>query len=219
MDKISVEVDSTSGRHFHFPILFDIHGNIYLDGRKVKDDLFIKLGISGKNKLEVENGFEIEDFLEEMTNKLTSITKIESLTAKIKKEEVEKAKTIIKEEFDEEPEEEYFPEDNHYHVEYSEEDDEDWYRYLDEDQYFTFSSISHKISVVKIKNEDVDALYESIIYDKGNVIAKSTMKNSVIPFRIFLHSDGKITVKTTGTSEYNFRLRINDLGNVEIIEL
>lgn len=219
MDKILVEIDSSLGKPYHFPVLFDIHGNVYLDGRKEKDNFLIKLGISKENKLEIDIGFKVEKSKKEKTQKLTSITKINSLSAKLKKEEVEKAKEMIKEEFDEEPQEDYFPEDSHYHIEQSEEDEEEWYRFLDDDQYFSFSSVTHKINVVKIQDEDIDALYETIIYDKGNVVAKSIIKNSVTPFRVFLHSEGKITVKTTGTSEYNFRLQINDMGDVEIKEI
>lgn len=218
---ICIVIDKISKHEYNhnckFIFFFDKYGNAYLDGRETSYGKILKLGISKTNGLEIEEDFTIIDDEDYDYKRLTSITKINSLTAKLKEDEKKLQKDKIREFYDEDIDDNYYPEDDHYYVEQSDDEDED-YLAIDDYQEFSFCS-NDKIKLVNIENEEINALYETIVYDNGNVLCKSTLNNSSIPFRIMIHTNGKIIVKTTGTSEKSFRLCLNEDNNINISQL
>lgn len=209
----------------YLQIGFDSYGNVYLYFDSL--DKAYQLNVNGKNIPYLEPGqYNIIKRSNKNIGTFTILDSETSLKSKVDKHLEEEHAYDSDDDYDLDGDNisDYYPEDSTYlHNDDLQHDDElidenMLNAYGDDNLKFNFWSFSkdEQISIYDIENEDIMALYDTYIYDNGQLIFKSNSKNGNSIYRLCIHLDGTILFRPIGYTERIFNILINSDNTITL---
>lgn len=219
----------TRNRHkeYHFQVLFDPYGNVYLDGSSYGTDpyfvvsdlpLIYQINVDRHNKPFMEPGnYPVANDVVKPVHKLIPLGD-GSLKKHTKKE-----KEHVMEEHEMEVEENYYPEKMEFMEDVVSEESEEFIdedllnKYGEHNVKFRFSGIQlENTMIVPREDENISALYDTYIYDKGVILFKSESQNEESIYLMKIHTDGKLIFRPIGYRDVAFNCFLHPDGTMEV---
>jgi hypothetical protein len=193
---------------------FDNCGNLYFKNQTLN---IKQINIDKNNLLIFEDGNYslIED---NKDNEETKINLLKFYENSLKKEVAESIKLLD----DEDPEihNEYYKEDDYYnqYIEYDYNPDgffgDEYYETLENKCYFSSNQIN-EIKINKRKNGDIEPIYETLIFEKNNLVFRTSFIEEP-PFRLILNLDNDtIELKSVGNRSKLFKIENNKINKLD----
>jgi len=193
---------------------FDKFGNIYFSSIHSPDDLY-DLTITNKNTIECEiynnnNNNNNNKQINLIQGELVSLKLKDTLKGKIINEMEDKSyDTDSENELCEDVVKNYYPED----LEYNEYIDKE----LSREPFFSFNvPKDYNLNNVVFDREDILALHDTLIYNgipsECNLIAKTTLVNDLVLYRLCVYTSGDIKFRSIGSNDINYKIN-NDNNN------